>query len=68
MAGGEISVDETDSYSMKLEKWLQFEIGPKAFICTSMTATADSGFIVIMLFVLLFIFFFFVLLFYFLFF
>lgn len=47
VAKGKISVDETDTNSMKLEKWLQFEIGPKAFICTSMTATANFGFIVI---------------------
>lgn len=40
MAKGEINVYETDTNSMKLEKWLLFEIGPEAFIYTSMTATA----------------------------
>lgn len=40
MAKGKINVYETDTNSMKLEKWLLFEIGPRAFICTSMTATA----------------------------
>lgn len=32
VAKGKINVYETDTNSMKLEKWLQFEIGPKALI------------------------------------
>lgn len=33
VAKGKINVYETDTNSMKLEKWLQFEIDPEAFIC-----------------------------------
>lgn len=40
VAKGKITVCETDTNSMKLEKWLLFEIGPEAFISTSTTATA----------------------------
>ncbi len=40
VAKGKITVYETDTNSMKLEKWLLFENGPQAFIRTSMTATA----------------------------
>lgn len=40
VAQGKITVYDTDTNSMKLEKWLLFEIGPEAFICTSVTATA----------------------------
>lgn len=40
VAKGKITVYDTDTNSMKLEKRVLFEIGPEAFICTSMTATA----------------------------
>ncbi len=40
VAKGKITVYETDTNSMKLEKWLLFENGLQAFIRTSMTATA----------------------------
>lgn len=40
VAKGKITVYDTDTNSMKLETPLLFEIGPEAFICTSMTATA----------------------------
>lgn len=40
VAQGKITVCDTDTNSMKLERRLLFEIGPEAFICTSMTATA----------------------------
>ena len=42
VAEGKITVDDTDTNSMKLEEQLLFEIGPEAFICNSMTATAIS--------------------------
>ena len=45
VAKGKITVCDTDTNSMKLEKQLLFEIGPEAFICTSMTATAVLGFV-----------------------
>ena len=32
VAQGKITVYETDTNSMKLEKWLLLEIGPEAFI------------------------------------
>lgn len=34
VAKGKITVCDTDTNSMKLEKWHLFEIGPEAFICT----------------------------------
>lgn len=40
VAKGKITVYDTDPNSMKLEKWLLFEIDQEAYICTSMTATA----------------------------
>lgn len=33
---GKITVSDTDTNSMKLERRLLFEIGPEAFICTLM--------------------------------
>lgn len=41
---------DTDTDSMKLEKRRLFEIGPEAFICTSMTVS-----IILVLFVIVFL-------------
>lgn len=45
VAKGKITVYDTDTNSMKLEKRVLFEMGPEAFICTSMTATAIFCFV-----------------------
>lgn len=36
-ATGEINVDETDTNCMKLDKWLLYENGPGAVVCSSLT-------------------------------
>lgn len=54
VAKGKITVHDTDTNSMKLEKRLQLGISPEAFICTSMTSTAVFVlFVIVALFALI---------------